>query len=199
MDDTPTSCHLYKNKAVSILFCGRLCGIEVPPISDLDLSWVSLSCQSCLYHQITDSNQTDQKHLNKHQWEKNELKRQKHLWHLCLLWLLFCLGHVPSVNMEEAGFMTYNAASHQGAIETLWLQLYETSSVSTVFLRRADSRLRKSQSQNPNCPLIKPLVQNLTDIWSSNKQTIQPWNNHFNMLNILQDHMTLVMVTDTFI
>ena len=47
-----------------------------------DQSGVSVSCQSWrlslfLYHQITDSNQTDQKHLNKHQWHENDLKRQK--------------------------------------------------------------------------------------------------------------------------
>ena len=31
---------------------------------------------------------------------------------------------VPSTNMEEAGFMTYTAASHQVAIEMLWLHYY---------------------------------------------------------------------------
>ena len=51
----------------------------------LNQSGVSVSCQSSglslfLYHQITDSTQTDQKHVNKHQREKNELKPQEHLY-----------------------------------------------------------------------------------------------------------------------
>ena len=29
----------------------------------------------------------------------------------------FSLAHVPSTNMEGAWFMTYTAASHQGAIQ----------------------------------------------------------------------------------
>ena len=37
-----------------------------------------------------------------------------------VLWL-FVLVHRPSTNMEEVEFMTYTAASQQGAIKTLWL------------------------------------------------------------------------------
>ena len=33
------------------------------------------------------------------------------------------LAHVPSTNMEEAGFMTYPAASHQGAMQMFWLHV----------------------------------------------------------------------------
>ena len=42
-----------------------------------------------------------------------------------VLWL-FSLVHVPYTNMEEAGFITYTVASHQVAIETLWLHFSGT-------------------------------------------------------------------------
>ena len=35
--------------------------------------------------------------------------------------ILFSFTHVSSANMEEVGFITYTAASHQVAIEMLWL------------------------------------------------------------------------------
>lgn len=34
---------------------------------------------------------------------------------------LLSLAHVPSANMEEAEFMSYAAASHQGASTMFWL------------------------------------------------------------------------------
>ena len=47
--------------------------------------------------------------------------RKVHL--TCSLILFFV--HVPSSNMEVAGFMTCSAASHQGAITTFWLHFWE--------------------------------------------------------------------------
>lgn len=41
----------------------------------------------------------------------------------------FSLAHVPSVNMEGAGLMTYTAARHQGAIKMFWLHFWGTSNV----------------------------------------------------------------------
>ena len=54
--------------------------------------------------------------LNKYHSHENYLKRQKTSLRKCIwrvLWL-FSLAHVPSTNIEEAGFMTYTTASHQG-------------------------------------------------------------------------------------
>ena len=67
------------------------------------------------FHQITNSNQTDQKHLNKHQWDENWKDRNIFDKHV------FNVYRVPSANMEELGFTAYTAASHQGAIQALWL------------------------------------------------------------------------------
>ena len=48
-------------------------------------------------------------------------------------YLLFRLLHVPSINMEEVGFKTYTAASHQAASETLWLHFCRAVISSIVF------------------------------------------------------------------
>ena len=77
-----------------------------------------LTSQLFLYHQIS-TNQTDQKHLNKHQCDKNDLKWQKSSWTNIYLMSTLSLVHVPSSNMEEDKFMTNTEASHQGAIQML--------------------------------------------------------------------------------
>ena len=41
--------------------------------------------------------------------------------------------NVPSANMEEAGFMTWTAANHQGAIKMVWLQFLEPSCRPSLF------------------------------------------------------------------
>ena len=43
------------------------------------------------------------------------------------------LPHVPSTNMEEAGFMAYTAASQQGAIEMFWLHYGGAHRLSTFY------------------------------------------------------------------
>ena len=45
----------------------------------------------------------------------------------------FILVQVPSANTEQAGFMTYTAASHQGAIGKLWPQFRKLTSCSSIF------------------------------------------------------------------
>ena len=44
-----------------------------------------------------------------------------------------CLYHVPTANMEEAGFITYTAASHQVVINVLWLHFWGAV-VSAIFI-----------------------------------------------------------------
>lgn len=45
--------------------------------------------------------------------------------HLLNVYLeLKCLVHVPSSNTEEAGLMSYTAASHQGANRVIWLRSF---------------------------------------------------------------------------
>ena len=46
---------------------------------------------------------------------------------------LFILGTAPSTGMEEAGCMTFAAASHQGAIKTLWLYFVRPA-MSSIFI-----------------------------------------------------------------
>ena len=58
-------------------------------------------------------------HFNKHQRDKNELE-----WQKLSLNLFYLMVHVPSSNMDEGGFMTYTAASHQGVIKKLWLHFW---------------------------------------------------------------------------
>ena len=65
----------------------------------VDQSWVSVSCQSSrlrlfLYHQITDSSQTDQKHVNKHQREENHLKWQTFILYLRFILLVWSMSHL---------------------------------------------------------------------------------------------------------
>ena len=42
-------------------------------------------------------------------------------------------SNVPSTNMEEAGFMTFTSASHQGAIKMMWLH-YWAAVMLSIFL-----------------------------------------------------------------
>ena len=58
--------------------------------------------------------------------EKNDLKWQKPSLRKNLMFFrinfdFVSLVHVPSSNMDEAWFMTYTAASHQGAIKMIWV------------------------------------------------------------------------------
>ena len=72
--------------------------------------------------------------LDVHQCDKNYLICQKPFFKG--VDLLFSLVCVPSVKLEEAGFMTCTAASHQGVIEMFWLQFWEQSchpSLNTVY------------------------------------------------------------------
>ena len=54
---------------------------------------------------------------------------RKNYWTSILTFFGFV--HVPSTNMQEAGFMIYTTANHQGAIKALWLHFWEavTSSI----------------------------------------------------------------------
>ena len=61
--------------------------------------------------------------VNHDVYRKNKNLKNTWVWNVCVYFNFFTLVHVPSTNMEEAGFMTYTAAHHQGAIETLWLPL----------------------------------------------------------------------------
>ena len=47
--------------------------------------------------------------------------------------LLFSLAYVTSTNMEEVGFMTYTAVSHQEVIEILWLH-FQGAILSSIFI-----------------------------------------------------------------
>ena len=44
----------------------------------------------------------------------------------------FHLVHVPSAYMEELGFITFSAASHQGAIKMIWLRFLEAAMLSII-------------------------------------------------------------------
>ena len=46
---------------------------------------------------------------------------------------VFILPHVPFANMEEAGFITFTAVSHQGGIKTIWLHFYGAV-MSSIFI-----------------------------------------------------------------
>ncbi len=59
-------------------------------------------------------------------WLKPNWNDRNHLWEKCIwcvLWL-YILAHVPSADMEGAGFMTYTGTSHQGAIQMLRLHFW---------------------------------------------------------------------------
>lgn len=83
------------------------------PISNHDLS---------PHFFLTSNNQLKpnffEKWTHKHLSDKNYLKC---IWHV--LWS-FSLTHVPSANMEGAGYINNTAASHQGAIEMFWFVLF---------------------------------------------------------------------------
>ena len=61
--------------------------------------------------------------------------------YVCLL----SLAHVPSINMEEARFMTFTVTSHQGVIKALWLN-FRGAGMSTIFIYSLWSGLASGNS-----------------------------------------------------
>ena len=69
-----------------------------------------------------------------------------HLWETLIyqrVLLLFLFG--PSVNIEEAEFMSYTAASQQGAIKMIWLPFWEAA-MSSMF--------RENPTQRGDCNTV---------------------------------------------
>ena len=101
-------------------------------------------------HQITDSNQTDQKHVNKHQRHENELRRQKHLYLEFLVWFMFHLLNVNVLLSDSfiVEFITFGILWKMLKLNKLdWLNVFsmfsiwsERSSRSHWFLRQRWSR-----------------------------------------------------------
>ena len=83
-------------------------------------SWVSLSFESPHFYGIKHFLET---YLDKHRCDKNySTFLKKHLLNVYFDFLVWSMSR--PLKMEEAGFMTYTAASHQGAIEMIWLHFY---------------------------------------------------------------------------
>ena len=66
-------------------------------------------------------------HLDKHQSDTNYLN-----YVILRIFWLFRLVHLPSANVEEAGFITYTAASQQRAIQMIWLHCWGSVSWSIL-------------------------------------------------------------------